>query len=423
MWNNEKLNPRLEKKPSFVDRVKNFWRKTWEIAYDVLCSEYFPGFWETYKKNWKIGINWLTECKYDDFMLCNDNFLWAKFWEVWRLIDRDWKEVKISKDGKEWIFEADGVKKIWDYLTMRWTMPEWNIYSFGDKWWMIADNGVIVPAIYGELYPIWSIGTTAIWKNIWDDGQEILFSISRIDGSVRVFDGYHEEDEYFEKRKEKKLEIKNKLKKIGKSVGDELYNKIRWWEKLSLNKNWKVWKFHSYMLNWKVWIEWILPPIYEDVAECSDSYIWVRQWWKWWLINVDGEMIIDPEFDSVSWNLFEMDGKRWFINGKGKALEPKYSNSFLNYVRIGKKMWFVDKNGNEIIEPKYDDIFFYKWCSLARVRLWDKYWLLSSTDWSVIKDVEYDRIYKDRKTKSIVLLKWNSTEKMDYSAYKDEKKD
>lgn len=229
-----------------------------------------------------------------------------------------------------------------------------------------------------------------------------------------------------EKSRENSGKVKwftEKKKIFRKEIKDTLYNKFLK-EYIVLNKWWIKWKFRTYMLDWKVWIEWILEPKYEDIEPCSENYIWVREWEKRWLVDVNGNILIDPEFDRVLDNMYEMDDKRWFINENGEALEPKYDLIVWNNVMVWNKVWLVDrKTGRELIEPKYDDVRIVRWCSIAKVWIWKKCWLLSTIDWSVIKEIEYDVIIKDKKTKTLKCKKWHSVvDEVDYNIY-EEKKD
>ena len=66
-------------------------------------------------------------------------------------------------------------------------------------------------------------------------------------------------------------------------------------------------------------------------------------------------------------------------------------------------MWIDWRN---IIKFNCDDIYLSKKYSVAIVRIWDKYWLVSTVDGSIIHDVEYKKwkyingkiiLYKDEK--------------------------
>ena len=243
-------------------------------------------------------------------------------------------------------------------------------------------------------------------------------------------------------------------------------------QKFSLKQWTKQW--YSYIKNWKVWISWILEPKYENVAPCLDEYIWVRDWGKRWLLDADGNVLIDPEFDEVDGNTYKMDGKRWFINPNGEALEPKYDKIYEDWLvsiydeygnekyglvnrETGEeivepkydkiyedwrvmvkdvyiftdskyaicKMWLIDrKTGREIIDPNKNEYSFveypFKWYSVVVAKYLGKYGLISTIDWSIIKAFEYKSYSKDRKNKKLSLHKSrNDVEVFDCSPYEE----
>ena len=250
-----------------------------------------------------------------------------------------------------------------------------------------------------------------LWAISIEDWSRTEYDPSKIEDEDSSSKDNPEESESNEEIYEN-LSFRERLKKVtketSKNLRDNLYNKILK-DKFILDIDWQKGEFKSYMLNWKVWIEWVLEPEYEELEPCSEKFIWMRSWKKRWLIDLNWNVVIEPKFDYVDKNTYEVGGKQWFINPDGEDLWAKYDFILWNYVVVGKKMWLVDrKNGKEVISPVYDDLRVLSWCLIAKVRLWDKYWLFSTIDGSVIKNVEYDRIKKDRKTKMLLCMKWNN---------------
>ena len=85
--------------------------------------------------------------------------------------------------------------------------------------------------------------------------------------------------------------IKENFDKFANMYVDEQYNMILR-RKFSLKQWTKQW--YSFMKNWKVWIVWILEPKYDELEPCSDNFIWMRSWKKRWLLDVDGNIVIEP---------------------------------------------------------------------------------------------------------------------------------
>lgn len=415
-----------DNKPWVLSKIKTLWWKMRDWIYGVFGSVELEGFWETYMVNWKIWIVGLTPPKYDYFMLCWNNHIWAAMGNTWRLLNKQWEEMKYNYNGITEVFEVDYVKRCSTYVSMKWSVDEWDLYKIWSKWWMVANDWTIVPAEYDKMYHIGDTWTKVVWIKKQANWKSEAFLISTEDWSISEYDLPYKFDDSEES--DSNIDTWNgfheKRKQFKKEIKDTLYNKVLK-ENFELNKGWKKWKFRTYMLDWKVWIEWVLEPEYEDVEPCSENYIWVRKWEKRWLVDVNGKFLIDPEFDRVFENTYEMDDKRWFINENGEALECKYDLIVWDNVMVGNKMWLVDrKTGREIIEPKYNYIQVIRWYSLAKVWLGKKCWLLSTVDWSVIKEVEYDVISRKRKECKLLCMKWhNVVDEVDYSIYKDKKAD
>lgn len=410
-------------KVSVFDKIKKIWIKIGDMLYNV----FFLWWGYVYRENWKYWIYWLTPAKYDEFMLCGTNYIWAQTGDKWKLLDKNWHEIEN--------FEVDDVREWCLDLTVWYWTYEWRVFRKGQKWWMVANDWTIVLANYDDvsIHEFDNNGdfrTYAVWKEILENWEEKLWEISiedwsrteynpsKIEGEDSSSEDNSEESESNEEITEN-LSFREKLKKVtketSKNLRDDLYNKFLK-DKFVLDIDWQKEEFKSYMLNWKVWIEWVLEPEYEELEPCSEKFIWMRDWKKRWLIDFNWNVVIEPKFNYVDKNTYEVGGKQWFINLEGEDLWAKYDFILWNYVVVGKKMWLVDrKNGKEIISPIYDDLHILSWCLIAKVRLWDKYWLFSTIDGSVIKNVEYDRIKKDRKTKMLLCMKWNNiVDKVNY---------
>ena len=66
-----------------------------------------------------------------------------------------------------------------------------------------------------------------------------------------------------------------------------------------------------------------------------------------------------------------------------------------------------------VLEPKYEALYLpFRKYSIAIVRLWDKFWLISARDGSIIREVEYDNIIENEKEKSLILIKWDDIERI-----------
>ena len=76
--------------------------------------------------------------------------------------------------------------------------------------------------------------------------------------------------------------------------------------------------------------------------------------------------------------MVKLNGKYGFIDKQGKEIcEPKYDyvddfNNGFAYIRLNGKYGFINEQGKEICEPKYDYVGYFK-SGFAEVRLNDKY--------------------------------------------------
>ena len=125
---------------------------------------------------------------------------------------------------------------------------------------------------------------------------------------------------------------------------------------------------------------------YEEFLAVSKEKIFVRLWKKRWLADVNGNLLIELKYDDVD----VRKSKIW----QGLV------------VKEGEKRGVVWIDWRNIIKFNCDDIYLSKKYSVAIVRIWDKYWLVSTVDGSIIHDVEYKKwkyingkiiLYKDEK--------------------------
>ena len=74
----------------------------------------------------------------------------------------------------------------------------------------------------------------------------------------------------------------------------------------------------------------------------------------------------------------------------------------------------------EWMEAKYDDLYIpFRSYSIGIARLWDKSWLISMRDGSIIREIEYDKIIVDDKDKLLVLVQWDDVEEVYCYSYKE----
>ncbi len=273
-------------KPSLLGRAKIVSDRIWDFLYNAFKADDF-WFWFTYSKKWKLWISGLTEAKYDDFMLCGENYIRAKYWSKWRLLDKHGKE----KEN----FEVDEIND-YTYDFTKWFnwISEWRIYSIDWKRWMIADDWTIIPADYDEIYiRDRDVGgfsyLTAVWKKTLESWEIKMWEISLKDWSIQE---YEEEQDEIDDEWEKPLRWELK---------DSLYNNFLR-ERIKIYEWWKKSKIFTYMQDWKIWIKWILEPKYDDIYA---PFWWysigiVRSGEKLWLISLrDGSIVREVEFDKI----------------------------------------------------------------------------------------------------------------------------
>lgn len=316
----EKSDKELNNKPSLSAEIKKLWVKAKNLfvrigdwLYNVMGSIDF-WYWYTYSEKWKIWIYWLVGAKYEWFILCWDNFIWAFRDGQWRLLDKEGKE----KEN----FWADYVKDLSTDYTKGW-ITEWRIYSIDWNRWMVADNWTIIPANYVDMYQCSSDNdgfdhAFIVWKEKLKTWEEKLWQISMEDGSITEYKKVEEN--------EPENEIIDGLKS---EYRDHIYN-IMFSDKISIYEWWKKRRVSTYMSKWKIWIEWM--------------------------------------------------------------------------------------------EAHYDDLYIpFKGYSIGIAKVWDKSWLISMRDGSTIREIEYNNIITDNKTKSLILVKWDDIEEVYCDSYKESK--
>lgn len=302
-------------KVSVSDKIKKIWIKIGDILYNI----FFLWWGYIYRENWKYWIYWLTPAKYDEFMLCGTNYIWAQTWDKWKLLDKNWHEIEN--------FEVDDVREWCLDLTVWYWTYEWRVFRKGQKWWIVANDWTIVLANYDdvsihEFDNNGGVRTYAVWKEILENWEEKLWEISVEDWSVK---------EYVESYGDWVDAIDSiGSRSFKREYRDALYNNVLR-ENIVTYEWWKKTRSHTYMEDGKIWIKWVL--------------------------------------------------------------EPKYEALYLPFRRY----------------------------SVAIVRLWDKFWLISARDGSIIREVEYDNIIENEKEKSLVLIKWDDIERIYCDNFKESK--
>lgn len=385
------------------------------------------------KKSW-LSLKLLFDCDNDSYeaIPCSNDencpYCRLKVWDVWKLINKNWWKVILEADDV--VDDEDGELEFLD------SKPIIRIFHSGSGWWFIADDWTIVHGDYIKMnlyalevnnyqYTIAKWETLENWhEKIWYFSLKDWFKSDDLESLKNkcIEENPYHNNEKGNSKKEKVKEFKEKVKSTIKETGegikkifdkfadlyvDEQYN-MRLRRKFSLKQWTKQW--YSFMKNWKVWIMWILEPKYEDVAPCSDNYIWVKIWEKRWLLDADGNIVIEPKYDKI------------YEDGR---VTVKNEYRFSNYRCFLSHMWLIDiKTGREIIDPnknEYSSIKYpFKWYSVVIAEYSGKYGLISTIDWRIIKDFDYKSYRIDRKNKKLSLYKdRNNVEVFDCSPYKE----
>ena len=368
-----------------------------------------------------------------------------KVWNVWRLLDKKWWEPILEADKV--IDEEEEIGRFLESTSII------RIFHSDSGWWFIADNWTIVTGDYINM---------GLYDLEIDNYQYII-------ASWKTLENWHEKTRYFslkdwfktedlelmkqkcieenpyhnsekknsknDNRKKFQDKVKSTIKETGKAVKenfdkfadlyvDEQYN-MRLRRKFSLKQWTKQW--YSFMKNWKVWIMWILEPKYDELEPCSDNFIWMRSWKKRWLLDADGNMVIEPKYDKIYEDgRVMLDKKYWLVDmetGK-EIIEPKYDKIYEDgrvmlvnkYIKDGRERskriyWLVNREtGKEIIAPKYDEIY-----KDGRVWLDNKMWLVNRETWEEIIAPKYDEIDSD----SNQVWKENKTWLIDKKTWKE----
>lgn len=214
---------------------------------------------------------------------------------------------------------------------------------------------------------------------------------------------------------------------------------------LDLTSWYWIYEWRVFCKNQKWWMvanDWtIVPAKYEDVSIYEfDSNGVFRTYAVWkevlenceeklWEISIEDWSIkeyVEPYGDWV--DLIDSIGSRSFKHEYRDAL---YNNvlrenvvtyewwkktRFHTYMEDGK-IWI-----KWVLEPKYEALYLpFRRYSVAIVRLWDKFWLISARDGSIIREVEYDNIIENEKEKSLILIKWDDIERIYCDNFKESK--
>lgn len=213
----------------------------------------------------------------------------------------------------------------------------------------------------------------------------------------------------------------NILKNLEKNY-DEI-EENDWWVKTK--KNWKYWV----IFNWKVSCNCV----YDEIK--YDMFLWpflkVKQGEKYWLINVQWEKLLDLEYDDLTpykeWYVWVKKGdKRWLRHAtkpyQTECIYDKISYRYWDYfyVSVDWKMGALNKKGELIINPQFQDVDEY-WIPniIWAKRIEDGKMAIFDEDWNQISDFIYDRIdlnkmdeikeegeLKHMKKEMLVMTKW-----------------
>ena len=181
----------------------------------------------------------------------------------------------------------------------------------------------------------------------------------------------------------------------------------------------------SWNKKWLIDFYWneVIELKYDDMSFTMGDKIMIKEWDKWWMMDREWKILIEPKYTGTYWisesfRAVKIWDQVWLINKEWKEIvEPKYDNIYkldsieLEPVSLAKhtrfvvekwnKQWLINKEWKEIVEPKYDEIVLTytkgrdSWNGVVVVKLWDKYWLLSTVDGSTIFDTIYDNWHQN----------------------------
>ena len=111
----------------------------------------------------------------------------------------------------------------------------------------------------------------------------------------------------------------------------------------------------------------IVRPWYDEIRLFKNGYAKVRHYSLWGIINKNGEEVVSPSYINITFNsdraiVQYLDNKYILITLDGKILSKFEYDDIVIYddkmVRVKRNnlYGFMDINGNEILEPKYDMI-------------------------------------------------------------------
>ncbi len=115
-------------------------------------------------------------------------------------------------------------------------------------------------------------------------------------------------------------------------------------------------------------IEWLDDEEFEDVKVLNGKFIGVKKNGKWWILDSQLKVVLEPSLDEIIGNGREDESyiyRKWtkygFITPNLSILECKYDSAdhffkgFFAVSNWGKK-WIVDMYGKEVIGPRYEEI-------------------------------------------------------------------
>ncbi len=113
----------------------------------------------------------------------------------------------------------------------------------------------------------------------------------------------------------------------------------------------------------------IIEPQFDELSQFNKGYAAAKLDGKWGFIDLSGEFIISPSFDET--NMYEFNG-------------------FPTKIAISGKKGVVEKNGNYLVKPEYDEIIINE-CSLYSVKSKNKWFFLDKNGNTII-DLKFDSI-------------------------------